>query len=56
MRVDKTKLKSATQADLLRKLSLVDEELSNDIHPVSWARCKELLEYKQEIQLELDAR
>lgn len=56
MRADKTKLKSATQADLIRELSLIDEELSNDIQPVSWARCKELLEYKQEIQLELSTR
>ena len=56
MKADKTKLKSATKADLIKELSLIDEELSNDMHPVSWARCKELLEYKKEIQSELNNR
>ena len=56
MKADITKLKLATEADLIKELSLIDEELSNDMHPVSWARCKELLEYKQEIQSELNSR
>lgn len=56
MKVDKTKLKSATKADLIKELNLIDEELSNDMYPVSWARYKELLEYKKEIQSELNNR
>ena len=56
MKANVTKLKSATKADLIRELILIDEELSNDMHPVSWARCKELIEYKKEIQSELNVR
>lgn len=56
MVIDNQKLKSATQADLIAELSSIDEELSNESQPVSWARCKELLEYKKTIQLELRTR
>lgn len=56
MKVDKTKLKNATKADLICEISLVDNELSNEMHPTSWARCKELLEYKNTLQKELKTR
>lgn len=56
MKADTLKLKLATEVDLIRELSLIDEELSNDMHPVSWARCKKLIEYKKEIQSELNNR
>lgn len=56
MRANKEKLKNATKADLIHEISLIDEELSNEMHPASWARCKELLEYKNELQKELRTR
>lgn len=56
MRADRNKLKNATEADLIREISLVDEELSNAMHPTSWARTKELLEYKDELKAELRTR
>lgn len=56
MVIDNQKLKSAAQADLIAELSSIDEELSNESQPVSWVRCKELLEYKKAILLELRTR
>lgn len=56
MRVNKEKLKKSTKADLIHEISLVDEELSNEMHPPSWARCNELLEYKNELHEELKTR
>lgn len=56
MKADKEKLKAAREDELIKELNRIDEELSSQIHPVSWARCKELLEYKQEVQSELNTR
>lgn len=56
MRADSKKLKLATKEDLIKELSLIDEELADEMHPASWARCKELYEYKEDIQLELRTR
>ena len=56
MKIDEVNLKKATKAELLNDIYLVDEELSNEMYPVSWARCKELLEYKTRLQEELKHR
>lgn len=56
MKADRNKLKNATEADLIREISLVNEELSNAMYPTSWARTKELLEYKDELKAELRTR
>ncbi len=56
MKADKTKLKNATKADLIHEISLVDEELCNEMYPPSWERTKELLEYKDELKTELKTR
>lgn len=56
MKVDKDKLRNATEFDLMEEIDLIDEELSNTMHPTSWARTKELLEYKDELKAELKRR
>lgn len=56
MRADKDKLKKADVADIIHELSLIKEELSSVMHPTSWARTKELLEYSKELYTELKAR
>lgn len=56
MKADKNKLKNSTKADLIHEISLVNEELSNEMYPPSWARTKELLEYKDELIAELKIR
>lgn len=56
MKVNKAKLKNATEADLIREINLVIDELSDNMHPASWARCKKLIEYKTILQEELRAR
>lgn len=54
MKVDKEKLKKASTLDILQDLKTVEKEFS-DI-TISWARTKELLEYKNELLKELNTR
>lgn len=56
MKADKDKLKKATKFDLMEEIDLIDKELSNVMYPPSWARTKELLEYKDELKTELKTR
>lgn len=56
MKADKYKLKNATKFDLIKEIDLIDEELSSVMYPPSWARTKELLEYKDELKSELETR
>ena len=56
MKADKEKLKNATKFDLVEEIDLIDKELSNAMYPTSWARTKELLEYKDELKAELKRR
>ena len=56
MKADKEKLKNATKFDLIKEINLIDEELSNAMYSTSWARIKELLEYKDELKAELKRR
>lgn len=56
MKADKEKLKNATKFDLIKEINLIDEELSNATYSISWARTKELLEYKDELKAELKRR
>ena len=56
MKADKEKLKNATKFDLIEEIDLIDEELSNAMYSTSWARTKELLEYKDELKAELKRR
>lgn len=53
---DKEKLKNATKFDLMEEINLIDEELSNAMYPISFARTKKLLEYKDELKAELKRR
>lgn len=54
MKVDKEKLKKASTLDILQDLETIEKEFY-DI-AISWARTKELLEYKNELLKELNTR
>ena len=56
MKADKTKLKNASDYELLREIDAVIEELGNDMYEPSWARTKELLEYEDDLVEELIKR
>ena len=56
MKVDKEKLKKADYWTIFREIANVTEELNNMMNPPSWARTNELIQYKEELLAELDAR
>ena len=56
MTVDVAKLKSLDRADLVKEINRIDDRIANDMYPVSWARCSELLEYKSILIEELKNR
>ena len=43
-------------AELMRELNNIREELNDTMHPVSWARAKDLMEYRDELRAELAER
>ena len=42
--------------ELMQELDNIEEELSDVMHPVSWARAKKLMEYRDTLRAELDER
>lgn len=56
MKVNVEKLKKASQADILKEISMVDDEINNDMYPVSHYRYKQLSDYKQILEEELQKR
>lgn len=56
MKANIEKLKKATKNELVDEIDLIDREISNQMYPVSYARYKELDEYKKEIEAELATR
>lgn len=43
-------------AELMRELNNIREELNDTMHPVSWARAKDLMEYRDMLRAELAER
>jgi hypothetical protein len=39
--------------ELMQELDDIEEELSDMVHPVSWARAKKLMEYRDTLRAEL---
>lgn len=58
MKIDKTKLKTATIEDLQHDLKEIQNEFENDtpMQPLSYARRKEFKEYRKAILKELSTR
>ncbi len=56
MKISIEKLKRADTQELIKQYDLADEEISNDMYPVSHARFLELEEYKTAIYEELKIR
>lgn len=56
MRVNEEKLKKASKAEILKEISLVDDEINNDMYPVSHYRYQQLCDYKKRLDEELKKR
>lgn len=46
MKINMEKIKNSDIIELRQEVSKIDEELGSQMHEPSWARTKELLEYK----------
>ncbi len=46
-------IKHMNIAELMRELNNIREELNDTMHPVSWARAKKLMEYRDTLRAEL---
>jgi hypothetical protein len=56
MKIDEEKLKKASKAEIIREISLVDDEINDDMYPVSHYRYKQLSDYKDRLEQELRKR
>ena len=56
VKVNKEKLKKASNADIVKEISLVNDEINDDIYPVAVYRYLWLSEYKKRLEEELQKR
>lgn len=56
MKINEEKLKQASKADILKEISLVDNEIADEMYPVSAYRYYQLSEYKKRLEEELQIR
>ena len=56
MKVNEEKLKKASTEEIIRGIYLVDDEINNEMYPVSAYRCKLLYDYKKKLEEELQKR
>lgn len=56
MKVNEEKLKKASKADIIREISMVDDEINDEMYPISHYRYYQLSEYKKKLEEELKRR
>jgi hypothetical protein len=56
MKANEEKLKRASEAEIIREISLVNDEINDDMYPVSYYRFKQLSDYKKILEEELQKR
>lgn len=56
MKVNEEKLKKASKAEIIKEISLVDDEINNDMYPIAAYRLKCLYDYKERLEEELQKR
>lgn len=56
MKINEDKLKTAAKSEIVKEISLIDDELNNEMHPVSAYRCRLLYDYKKMLEEELKKR
>lgn len=56
MKVNEEKLKKASTAEIIKEISLVNDEINDDMYPVSYYRYQKLSDYKKRLEEELQRR
>lgn len=56
IKINEEKLKNASRAEIVKEISLVDDELNDEMHPTSAYRCQWLYDYKKKLEEELQKR
>ena len=56
MKVNEEKLKNASKSDILKEISLIDNEIADEMFPVSAYRYCQLSEYRKRLEEELQNR
>ena len=56
MRVNEEKLKKASKTEIIEEISLIDNEINDDMYPVSHYRYQQLSNYKKRLEQELQKR
>lgn len=56
MKINEEKLRNASKAEIIKEINLVNDELSNEMHPASGYRCLLLYDYKKKLEEELKKR
>lgn len=56
MKINEEKLRNASKAEIIKEIDLVNDELSNEMHPASGYRCLLLYDYKEKLEEELKKR